>query len=230
MSNRSTSKASDISPVKSGSTDSLKSSPLFGWLFAGGDLVAAKLDVAAGLVSKALDDTHETLNAMQMKGVEVESDLKRALNPATFIDNVQKLVTTNPLLSIFSGSQKRVQKEQQLALLSAKVDLLVEQVALLAAKEAAAKAANKSKTSTNTATKPAAKSTASKADSAKSVDATTKSTSTKTATTQRKATTRRTTSQKAPSKVAANKGTTRKSTSKTAATSTKASGSRGSTE
>lgn len=161
MSNRSTSKANEIQSeplsVQKESTALLKSSPLFGWLYAGGDLVAAKLDEAAGIVSKALDDTHETINAMQTKGAEVESELKRTLNPATLIDNVQKLVTANPLFSVFSGGQKRVQKEQQLALLSAKVDLLVEQVALLAAKQAAVKAANAPKDSSQTVSKPVAK-------------------------------------------------------------------------
>ncbi len=184
MSNRSTSKANEIQSeplsVQKESTALLKSSPLFGWLYAGGDLVAAKLDEAAGIVSKALDDTHETINAMQTKGAEVESELKRTLNPATLIDNVQKLVTANPLFSVFSGGQKRVQKEQQLALLSAKVDLLVEQVALLAAKQAAVKAANAPKNSSQTVSKPVAKTASTnKTESAANTASTSKTTASK---------------------------------------------------
>ena len=184
MSNRSTSKANEIQSeplsVQKESTALLKSSPLFGWLYAGGDLVAAKLDEAAGIVSKALDDTHETLNAMQTKGAEVESELKRTLNPATLIDNVQKLVTANPLFSVFSGGQKRIQKEQQLALLSAKVDLLVEQVALLAAKQAAVKAAKAPKASSQTVSKTAAKTASNnKTESAAKTASTSKTTASK---------------------------------------------------
>ena len=118
---------------------SLKSSPLFGWLFAGSDLLSAKLDQAAGVVSQKIDNTQETINAMQAKGLEVESELRRTLNPFALVDTAQKLVASTPLFSALSGGQKRQQKEQQLEMLSAKVDLLVEQVALLAAKEAAKK-------------------------------------------------------------------------------------------
>ena len=90
---------------------------------------------------------------MQAKGLEVESELRRTLNPFALVDAAQKLVASTPLFSAFSGGQKRQQKEQQLELLSAKVDLLVEQVALLAAKEAAKKAEAKSAASKTAAPK-----------------------------------------------------------------------------
>jgi hypothetical protein len=130
----------DSSVLNGTATSPLKSSPLFGWLYAGSDLLSAKLDHAAGVVSQKIDDTQETINSMQAKGLEVESELRRTLNPFALVDAAQKLVASTPLFSAFSGGQKRQQKEQQLELLSAKVDLLVEQVALLAAKEAAKKA------------------------------------------------------------------------------------------
>ena len=142
---------------------SLKSSPLFGWLFAGSDLLSAKLDQAAGVVSQKIDNTQETINAMQAKGLEVESELRRTLNPFALVDTAQKLVASTPLFSALSGGQKRQQKEQQLEMLSAKVDLLVEQVALLAAKEAAKKAEVTSTASKATANKR----TATKSSSAK---------------------------------------------------------------
>lgn len=155
----------------------LKSTPLFGWLFAGSDLLSAKLDQAAGVVSQRIDDTHETINAMQVKGLEVESEIRRTLNPFALVDTAQKLVASTPLFSALSGGQRRQQKEQQLEMLSAKVDLLVEQVALLAAKEAAKKAEATSTASKATATKRAAsKTTATKSASTKS--ATTSSTTT----------------------------------------------------
>ena len=159
---------------------SLKSSPLFGWLFAGSDLLSAKLDQAAGVVSQKIDNTQETINAMQAKGLEVESELRRTLNPFALVDTAQKLVASTPLFSALSGGQKRQQKEQQLEMLSAKVDLLVEQVALLAAKEVAKKAEV-----TSTASKATANNrTATKSSSAKSTTTgTRKSSKAKTTTT-----------------------------------------------
>lgn len=163
----------DSSVLNGTATSPLKSSPLFGWLYAGSDLLSAKLDHAAGVVSQKIDDTQETINSMQAKGLEVESELRRTLNPFALVDAAQKLVASTPLFSAFSGGQKRQQKEQQLELLSAKVDLLVEQVALLAAKEAAKKAEAKSA---------ASKTAAPKNTSPKSTQAT-RSTSTKSSST-----------------------------------------------
>lgn len=188
------------------SSSSLKSSPLFGWLFAGSDLLSAKLDQAAGMVSQKIDDTHETIMAMQAKGMEMESELKRTLNPFSLVDTAQKLVTANPIFSVLSGGQKRQQKEQQLALLNAKVDLLVEQVALLAAKEAAAKVE-----------KSATKEEAPKASSTKRAPAKAKTTTTRTRATAAKAAT-----PKASTKTAASKASTSTSTTKRKAPAAKA--------
>ena len=180
MSNKNTPNSKSVSALDSNSTarngiaaTPIKSSPLFGWLYAGTDLLSAKLDQVAGMVSQRIDDTHETINAMQTKGLEVESELRQTLNPFAIVDSAQKLVSSTPLFSMFSGAQKRQQKEQQLELLSAKVDLLVEQVALLAAKEAAKKAEAKSA---------ASKTAAPKNTSPKSTQAT-RSTSTKSSST-----------------------------------------------
>ncbi|MEM7421841.1 MAG: hypothetical protein AAF364_19340 [Pseudomonadota bacterium] len=188
------------------SSSSLKSSPLFGWLFAGSDLLSAKLDQAAGMVSQKIDDTHETIMAMQAKGMEVESELKRTLNPFSLVDTAQKLVTANPIFSVLSGGQKRQQKEQQLALLNAKVDLLVEQVALLAAKEAAAKV-EQSTTKEEVPKAPATKRAPAKA---------------KTTTTRTRATAAKAATPKASIKTAASKASTSTSTTKRKAPAAKA--------
>ena len=204
---------------------SLKSSPLFGWLFAGSDLLSAKLDQAAGVVSQKIDNTQETINAMQAKGLEVESELRRTLNPFALVDTAQKLVASTPLFSALSGGQKRQQKEQQLEMLSAKVDLLVEQVALLAAKEAAKKAEVTSTASKATANKR----TATKSSSAKSTTTgTRKSSKAKTTTTTaasspsatKKAATG-TANKRTVAKSTAAKSTVRKTTASTKATSAK---------
>ncbi|MHC6646803.1 hypothetical protein ACYTPF_09590 [Alteromonas sp. HB246098] len=189
----------------------LKSSPLFGWLFAGSDLLSEKLDQAAGVVSQRIDDTHETINAMQVKGLEVESELRRTLNPFALVDAAQKLVASTPLFSALSGGQKRQQKEQQLEMLSAKVDLLVEQVALLAAKEAAKKAEATSTASKATATKR----TATKSSAAKSTTTSSTTTGTRKASTAKTATTTAASSSNSTKKAAtgtANKRTEAKST------------------
>ena len=204
---------------------SLKSSPLFGWLFAGSDLLSAKLDQAAGVVSQKIDNTQETINAMQAKGLEVESELRRTLNPFALVDTAQKLVASTPLFSALSGGQKRQQKEQQLEMLSAKVDLLVEQVALLAAKEVAKKAEV-----TSTASKATANNrTATKSSSAKpTTTGTRKSSKAKTTTTTaasspsatKKAATG-TANKRTVAKSTAAKSTARKTTASTKATSAK---------
>lgn len=136
-----------------------KSSPLFGWLTAGSDLISAQLESTASTVSKKIDDTHSSIEAMQRKGAEVEGELKRRFNPVSLVDSAQQLVMSTPLFSLLSGGKARVEREHQIALLSAKVDLLVEQVALLAAKRAAEKAAEKAQTPTKTPTKAPAKAT-----------------------------------------------------------------------
>ncbi|KHT44966.1 hypothetical protein RJ41_15445 [Alteromonas marina] len=168
----------ELTTLNGTSASPLKSSPLFGWLFAGSDLLSAKLEQAAGVVSQKIDDTQETINAMQVKGLEVESELRRSLNPFALVDTAQKLVASTPLFSALSGGQKRQQKEQQLEMLSAKVDLLVEQVALLAAKEAAKKVDAASTASKAAAPeKKATKSTPAKSSSASSSTTRTRKTS-----------------------------------------------------
>lgn len=149
MTDKITAKQTDVSadsvnqePVSSSNKtiSEIKASPLFGWLFAGSDLLSSTLEQAAGLVSQKLDETNEAIQSMQDKGLEVERELKRVLNPFAWMGSAQKMVASNPLLLLLPGAQKRQQKAKQLDLLNAKVELLVEQVALLAAKEAAAKA------------------------------------------------------------------------------------------
>ncbi len=212
----------DSSVLNGTATSPLKSSPLFGWLYAGSDLLSAKLDHAAGVVSQKIDDTQETINSMQAKGLEVESELRRTLNPFALVDTAQKLVASTPLFSAFSGGQKRQQKEQQLELLSAKVDLLVEQVALLAAKEAAKKAEAKS-----AASKTAAPKNTSPKSTQATRAATTKPSSTASSTSRalKANTTKSATASSSMAKKASagttNKRTAAKSTSTTKSTSTK---------
>ncbi|MAI63382.1 MAG: hypothetical protein CL600_00630 [Alteromonas sp.] len=156
-------------PVKSPSPSPLKSSPLFGWLFAGADMITAELDQAAGIVSKQIDKTQEVFQQMQTKGVEVEADLRRTFNPFMFVDAAQNLVKSTTVYTMLTSGEKHQRKTEQLDTLSAKVDLLVEQVALLAAKEAAEQASKKAtataKPKTATRAAKASSSTASKASS-----------------------------------------------------------------
>ena len=200
-------------------SSSIKSSPLFGWLAAGSDLIAAKLDTAAGMVSQRIDDTHEAIQTMQAKGLEVESELKRTLNPMAIVDTAQKIVLGNPVVSALSGSKKRQKKDKQLALLNAKVDLLVEQVALLAAKQAAAKASEKAATKSTTKSAAAAKPATAKATDAKA--ATTKAPARKASTTRKSSTTTKRSTSTAAKKTTSASGTASKrastSTRKTAA-------------
>ena len=197
----------------------LKSSPLFGWLFAGSDLLSAKLEQAAGVVSQKIDDTQETINAMQVKGLEVESELRRSLNPFALVDTAQKLVASTPLFSALSGGQKRQQKEQQLEMLSAKVDLLVEQVALLAAKEAAKKV-----DAASTASKAAApEKKATKRTPAKSSSASSSTTRTRKTSSAKPATTSTSTTKKASTGTAGKRTAAKSTAAKSTARKTTAS-------
>ncbi len=235
MTDKSTAQKTDVSAdsvtqelISSTNTNitALKASPVFGWLFAGTDLLSSTLDQAAGLVSQKLDETHEAIQSMQDKGLEVESELKRVLNPFTWVDSAQQMVTSNPLLSLLPGAQKRQKKAQQIELLNAKVELLVEQVALLAAKEAAAKAkkvptakaeakAEAKETAASTAAKKTAPKTASRSTSTKrSTAKTAASKSTATKPTATKATTAKSSSTKATT-------TRKRTTTATKASSTK---------
>jgi len=152
-------------------TTSLKSSPIFGWFYAGADMLSAELDQVAGLVSKQIDKTSETLQEMQSKGIEVEADLRRSFSPFVFFDAAQNLVKSTSVYSVLSGGQRQQRKAQQIDELSAKVDALVEQVALLAAKEAA-KQAEKKEAPKRASTKTAPAKTASKASTTKTAAAT----------------------------------------------------------
>lgn len=157
-------------------SDKYKSSPFFGWLTAGADLITAQLESAANTVSQRLDDTHEAFESMQVKGKQVETELKQTWHPATVIDTAQQLVSTLPVVSMLFGNKRQTNRELQLDALSAKVDLLVEQVAILAAKQAAEKAKAETaksprKTSASKASSPAKTTAGSKSAAAKSTTA-----------------------------------------------------------
>lgn len=154
-------------------TTSLKSSPIFGWFYAGADMLSAELDQVAGLVSKQIDKTSETLQEMQSKGIEVEADLRRSFSPFVFFDAAQNLVKSTSVYSVLSGGQKQQRKAQQIDELSAKVDALVEQVALLAAKEAV-KQAEKKEAPKRAPVKTAPAKAATKASTTKTAASTTK--------------------------------------------------------
>ena len=203
-------------------TTSLKSSPIFGWFYAGADMLSAELDQVAGLVSKQIDKTSETLQEMQSKGIEVEADLRRSFSPFVFFDAAQNLVKSTSVYSVLSGGQKQQRKAQQIDELSAKVDALVEQVALLAAKEAVKQAEKKeapkrapvktapAKAATKASTTKTAASKASQGKTAAS--ATVKATASKTAT--------KATASKTAAKATATKPSAKATASKTEAKTT----------
>ena len=196
-------------------SDKYKSSPFFGWLTAGADLITAQLESAANTVSQRLDDTHEAFESMQVKGKQVETELKQTWHPATVIDSAQQLVSTLPVVSMLFGNKRQTNRELQLDALSAKVDLLEEQVAILAAKQAAEKA------KAETAKSPR-KTSASKASSPAKTTAGNKSAATKSTTAKRGST--------AASKTSASKTTAVKRTGASNATKTKATASTTSTQ
>ncbi|MCU7555962.1 hypothetical protein OCL06_15335 [Alteromonas sp. ASW11-19] len=129
-------------------TSKSSASPLFGWLEAGSDLMAAQLSDVTETVNKRLDETHALFEELQARGAVMDKQIKAQLAPSQVFTSFQELIMANPIFSMFGQGSKAEKREQQLQALSTKVDLLIEQVALLAAKEAAEKKA---------AEKPAAK-------------------------------------------------------------------------
>ncbi len=121
-------------------TNQKPTSPLLGWVAAGADLVSDQLDQVTGMVSKQLDATHALFEELQQRGEPVDEQIRHTLSPTSVFSSIQTLVMANPLFSLFSGNKKASVREQQLAALSVKIDLLVEQVALLAASKAKAQA------------------------------------------------------------------------------------------
>ncbi|MEW9799118.1 hypothetical protein [Alteromonas sp. CYL-A6] len=175
-------------------------SPLFGWVAAGADLLSAQVEQVTGVVSKQIDATHALFEDLQQRGEAVDSQLRQTLNPSTVFSSLQNMMMAKPLISLLPGAKKAAVREQQLEVLTAKVDLLVEQVALLAAKRAAEKQATKA------ASKPASRSTSKVAATKKA--ATEDKDAAKTTAAKKPATTRRRTSAATKtSKTAASSGT-----------------------
>lgn len=115
-------------------------SPLFAWVEAGTELVAAQLAQVTNTINKRIDDSHVMLDELQHRGQEIDEKLRESLNPGSLIDSLSTMVRHNPLFALLPmNGNKTAQRDIRIQALSAKVDLLVEQVALLAAKEAAEK-------------------------------------------------------------------------------------------
>lgn len=116
-------------------------SPLFGWLEAGSDMMAAQLSQVTDTVNKRIDETHALFEELQARGEVMDKQIKTQLSPSHMFSSFQELVMANPIFSLFGSDNRHNKREQQIDVLSAKVDLLIEQVALLAAKQAAEKKA-----------------------------------------------------------------------------------------
>ena len=115
-------------------------SPIFGWVEAGTELVAAQVAQVTNTINKRIDESHAMLDELQHKGQEMDDKLRASLSPSSMVDSLTQLVKMNPLFALLpSFESKATRRDVQLKQLSAKVDLLVEQIALLAAKEAAEK-------------------------------------------------------------------------------------------
>ena len=115
--------------------------PLTGWLEAGSELIAEQLTGVTKQVNVHIENQQRTLDELQTRGAALDARIRQTLSPAAMFDNVEQLVKTNPLWSLVPALRSKPSKRAaQLDALSAKVDLLVEQVALLAAKEAKARA------------------------------------------------------------------------------------------
>lgn len=167
-------------------------SPFLAWFEAGAGLVSEQINQVTEMVNKRIDESHALFEELQHRGEEIDGKLRDTLNPSQMFSSLQELVMANPFMNWVPGFPgKQSKREQQINALSAKVDLLVEQVALLAAKQAAAK--KQAATKAQAKAKPVAAKTPRKRATTATKAAAAKTTTTKT-------TTRKTTTRKAPAK------------------------------
>lgn len=129
--------------------------PLQEWFEAGMGLMAEQANFVTDQINKKKEESNTLINELSAKGEEVEARMRETLNPKQLWETTM----SNPFFSLLPSFNRKSQREQKLEALSAKVDLLVEQVALLAAKQAAEKSSAKAKPATATSEKPAAKTT-----------------------------------------------------------------------
>lgn len=162
-------------------TSKRSASPLFGWLEAGSDMMAAQLSQVTDTVNKRIDETHALFEELQARGEVMDKQIKTQLSPSQMFSSFQELVMANPIFSLLGTDNRQSKREQQIDVLSAKVDLLIEQVALLAAKQAAEKKAEEKPAAkpkrTTTRRKTSTASTTSSAASGKTTKSTAKRTS-----------------------------------------------------
>lgn len=124
---------------------------LFGWIEAGVDVVNAQISQVTDLVNRQISSSTELFEELQKKGEEVDAQLREHYSSTRLFTALQEIVMANPLYQWFPWSLNRnKQKEQQLDKLSAKVDVLVEQIAQLAAVRAAAARKSQEKSATET--------------------------------------------------------------------------------
>ncbi len=189
-------------------TSKRSASPLFGWLEAGSDMMAAQLSQVTDTVNKRIDETHALFEELQARGEVMDKQIKTQLSPSQMFSSFQELVMANPIFSLLGTDNLQSKREQQIDVLSAKVDLLIEQVALLAAKQAAEKKAEE-----KPAAKPKRTTTRRKTSTASTKSSTTSSAASGKAT---KTTAKRTSrSSSSTAKKSAPSGTAGKSTSST---------------
>ena len=160
-------------------SDRKPTSPIMGWFEAGLGLFTEQLNAANQQVQHKVDESQKTLDELAARGAEVEAEIRKTVDPSQWVELWRQSPLHHWLPAFTTPKQKRA---MQIDALSAKVDLLVEQVALLAAKQAAAKA--KAEASTK---KPATKQTTTGGPAKRGSTTTAKKAPTKTATPRKRA-------------------------------------------
>ncbi|GGF53480.1 hypothetical protein [Alteromonas lipolytica] len=164
-------------------SDKKPTSPILGWFEAGLGLFTEQLNAANQQVQQKVGESQKTLDELASRGAEVEAQLRKTVDPSQWLELWRQSPLHNWMPAFTTPKQKRA---MQIEALSTKVDLLVEQVALLAAKQAAAKAQAEA-TAKTPATKRAASTTRSTAKKPAAKAATTKPATPKAATTRKRA-------------------------------------------
>lgn len=113
------------------------------WLSAGVGLIFSQVEDAMTSVNEFLNQSKETFEELQARGEKIDEKLRQSRQSTSFFGLAKDIVPNVPSFSFLPCQRAAEKRTQELDALSSKVDALIEQVALLAAKRAAQKVAAK---------------------------------------------------------------------------------------
>ncbi|GEM_PF-1644335 len=113
------------------------------WLSAGVGLIFSQVEDAMTSVNEFLNQSKSMFEELQARGEKIDEKLRQSRQSKSFLDMAKDIAPNVPSFSFLPCQRAAEKRTQDLEALSSKVDALIEQVALLAAKRAAQKVKEK---------------------------------------------------------------------------------------